>query len=82
MDQEDISRIILGNFAALHMQNATLAAKAMKDFITTLTGLPPSPIETHLAQLNNNAVTQATTIAEAKERNSALMKNGRDLIKE
>jgi hypothetical protein len=42
MDQEVMSRMILVDFAALNMQKATIAANEMKDFIATLTGLPPS----------------------------------------
>ena len=50
MDQEVMSRIILVDFAALDMQNATIAANEMKDFIATLTGLPPSQVENQIAQ--------------------------------
>jgi hypothetical protein len=80
MDQEVMSRMILVDFAALDMQNVTIAANKMKDFIATLAGLPPSQVENQIAQLNKQVTTHATTIAEIRERNSALMKEGRDLV--
>jgi hypothetical protein len=46
----------------------------MKDFIATVPGLPQSQVQIQLAQLNEWVVAQATTIAEVRERNSALMK--------
>jgi chromosome segregation ATPase len=72
--------MILVDFAALDMQNATLAENQMKDFIATPAGLPPFQVENQLAQLNKPVVTQATTIAEVRERNSAFMKEGKDLV--
>jgi chromosome segregation ATPase len=81
MDQKVMSRMILVDFAALDMQNATIAAKEMKDFIAMLAGLPPSQVKNQIAQLNALVTTKATTIAEIRERNSALMKEGRHLVK-
>jgi hypothetical protein len=52
MDQEVMSRMMLVDFATLDMQNATLAAKELKDFIATLAGLPPSQVKNQIAQLN------------------------------
>jgi hypothetical protein len=52
----------------------------MKDLIATLTGLPPCQVANRLVQLNEQVATQATAIAEVRERNSALMKEGRDLV--
>jgi hypothetical protein len=79
MDQEVMSRMILVDFPALDMQNATIAANEIKDFIATLAGLPPSPVENQIVQLNKQVAIHATTIAEIRERNSAHMKEGRDL---
>jgi hypothetical protein len=45
-------RMILVDFATFDMQNATLAANEMKDFIATLAGLPPSPVKNQIARLN------------------------------
>jgi hypothetical protein len=45
MDQEVLSRLILVDFAMLDIQNATIAANEMKDFIATLTKLPPSQVK-------------------------------------
>jgi hypothetical protein len=39
---------------------------------------PPSQVKNQLAQLNEQVITQATTIAEVREMNSALMKKGRN----
>jgi hypothetical protein len=69
------------DFAALDMQNATIATNEMKDFITALTGLPSSQVTKQDAQLNEQVAIQATTIAEIRGRNSTHMKEGRDLFK-
>jgi hypothetical protein len=69
------------DMAALAMQNATIAANEIKDFIATLAGLPPSPVKNHIAQLINQVFTLATTNTEVRERNSALMIEGRYLVK-
>jgi chromosome segregation ATPase len=52
----------------------------MKDIIATLAGLPPSPVKNQMLQLNEQVTTQAPTIAEIRQRNSALMKEGGDLV--
>jgi hypothetical protein len=80
MDQEVMSSMVLVDYATQHMQNPTIAANKMKDFITTLAGLPPSQGENQIVQLNEQDITQATTITEVRDRNSALMKEGRDLV--
>jgi regulator of replication initiation timing len=53
----------------------------MKNFNTTLVGLPPTPGENQIAQLNEQVITQVTTIGDVRERNSAFMKEERDLVK-
>jgi glycerol-3-phosphate responsive antiterminator len=79
MDQEVKSRMILLDFATLDKLNATIVANDRKDFITMLAGLPPSQVENLIAQSNKHVITQATIIAEVRERNSALMMEGSDL---
>jgi hypothetical protein len=80
MDEEVMLGIILVDFASLHMRNAVIAANEMKDFIATLTGLPRSQVKHQIAQLHEQACTKATTITKIRDRNSALMKEGRDLV--
>jgi hypothetical protein len=53
----------------------------MKDFITTLSGLPPTLVANQIAELYEQVIIQATTFAEVRERNSALMKEERKLVK-
>jgi hypothetical protein len=72
--------MILVDFASLDMQNATFAANQMKDFIATLTGLQPFQVENPAAQLYKQIATQATTFADVRERNPALMKEETDLV--
>jgi glycerol-3-phosphate responsive antiterminator len=80
MDQDVMSRFFLVDFATLHMQSPAIAANERKDFITTLAGLPPFQVENQIEQLNEQVVNQGNAIAEVRERNSALMKEGRDLV--
>jgi hypothetical protein len=80
VDQEVMSRMILVDFTTLDMQNTSFAANEIKHFIATVAGLAPSQVNNQIAQLNKQVVTQATTIAEVRERNSALRMEGRDLV--
>jgi hypothetical protein len=78
-EQEVMSRMILVDFTVIDMQNATIAMKQRMAFIATLAGLPTSQVKNIIAQSNEQVVTQATTIADVRERYSALMKKGSDL---
>jgi hypothetical protein len=66
MDQEDISRIIWMDFAALDMQNTSLAANEMKDFIAMLARPPPSEVENQIAQFNKQIVIQSARCGETQ----------------
>jgi hypothetical protein len=80
VDQDVPSRMFLVDFAALDTQNSISSANELKHFVATLAGLPPTQVENQLVQLNEQVVTQASTIAEVRDRNCALMKEGRDLV--
>jgi hypothetical protein len=67
MDQQVMSRMILVDFALLDMPNPTIAGNQMKDFTTTLTGLPPFQVENQIVQLHKQFVTQAVRIGDAQE---------------
>jgi hypothetical protein len=72
--------MILEDFTTLNMQNTTVAANEMKDFIAILAGLPQSQSENEITQLKEQIATHATIITDVRERNSALMKKGRNLV--
>jgi hypothetical protein len=65
--QEVRSRMTLVVFAILDMQNATLAANGMKDFIATLGGLSPFHIKNQFARLKEHVHPEATTFSEVRE---------------
>ena len=80
VDQEIMARMILVDFTKLNQQDALTAANEMKDYIAGVAGAPASRIENQIERLNEQIATQATTIAETRDRNSALMKEGKDLL--
>ena len=80
IDQDIMSCMVLVGFTALNQQDALTAANEMKDYIATMAGAPASQIENQIGRLNEQIATQATTIAETRDRNSALIKKGRDLV--
>jgi hypothetical protein len=57
MDQKVMSRMIPVDVPTLDMQNATIAARKMKDFIAMLAELSPFQVETQIEQLNEQVAT-------------------------